>query len=252
MIFLFRMGNFLTMKLNIKKEADHEFFIEELNKPLKFQFTRNHQLIAEYKELRERLYKIDPRFVGFRIFTDNDAENYENDPDDQMLILHDNNRVYGGACLRISTPQHPVILDLEKDIIDQSGKGYFSLKDHIPHLELDRYSYTEFNRIVLDPELRGREITREMFKCVLDRCIEYKVRYMFGIGDAIRTRLYMQIYAGFNLIGHRYKDIDILMRPEYENIKMHLISGDMRGFHYSDNDPEAKTLLSPRDDFKFD
>ncbi len=240
------------MEPRIKQESPSEFFLENIKNPLKFQFTRNKDLIAEYKDLRERLYKIDPRFVGFRIFNNANAENYENDPDDQMLILHDGNRVYGGACLRISTPQHPVVLDLEEDILDPSGKNFFSLREHIPRLELDKYSYTEFNRIVIDPELRGGDITRKMFRSVLDRCIEYRVRYMFGIGDAIRTRLYMQIYAGFNLIGHRYKDIDISMRPEYENIKMHLISGDMKGFYSTPNDPGSKILLSPRNDFKFD
>ena len=51
-------------------------------------FTRDQDLIAEYRQLRMRLYGIDRRFVGFREFSDTAAENYE-DPDDQMLILHD-------------------------------------------------------------------------------------------------------------------------------------------------------------------
>src|SRR5436309_2377054 len=115
-------------------------------------FTRDPDLIGQYKLLRKELYAIDPRFVGFRLFNEIGAENYE-DPDDQMLILYNGNRCYGGACLRVSTPQHPVVLDLENDILPDTGKYYFSLRERFPEMELGQFAYAEFNRIVLHPSL---------------------------------------------------------------------------------------------------
>lgn len=190
-------------------------------------FTRDGELIAEYARLRQRLYKIDRRFVGFRIFNDAGAENYE-DPDDQMLILHDGQRCLGGACLRVSTPERPVILDLEQDILPPPGKFYFSLREHFPEMELDRHAYAEFNRIVIDPCLRKGEATRRIFQSVLERCVQLRVRYMFGIGDKVRTRLYRQIYRNLGFESHIRDDVNIPMREEYEGTRMHLLWGDMK------------------------
>lgn len=212
-------------------------------------FTRDRDLITEYRQLRRQLYHIDPRFVGFREFSDTAAENYE-DPDDQMLILHDDRHVYGGACLRIATPRHPVILDLEQDVLPAPGKFYFSLGEHFPELQLDRWAYAEFNRIVLHPSLRKGEATRRMFQAVLERCIRYRIRFLFGIGDRVRTRLYKQIYSncGLPAVPH---SIDIPMRAEYEGIKMYLIYGDMKKFHVTASDPDAISLLEPIEDYEF-
>ena len=138
-------------------------------------FTRDSRLITQYKQLRKRLYGIDRRFVGFREFADTAAENYE-DPDDQMLILHDDHHVYGGACLRISTPQHPIILNSEQDIMPPPGKFYFSLREHLPEMELGRYAYSEFVRIVIDPRLRKGLALKELYRAALERCVQYRVR----------------------------------------------------------------------------
>lgn len=214
-------------------------------------FTRDGDLIAKYRSLRKELYGIDPRFVGFRIFNQIGAENY-NDPDDQMLILNNGRNCYGGACLRVSTPNHPVILDLEQDIQPPQGKFYFSLKDHMPELELDRYAYAEFNRIVLDPRLRKGEATRQMFQAVLERCLDYRVRYLFGIGDRVRTRLYRQIYRNMGLDASIRDDVDIPMREEYEGVKMYLLWADLKDCHMALGGLDPRFLLEPFEDFEFE
>jgi hypothetical protein len=216
----------------------------------KMKFTRDRHLITQYRELREKLYGIDPRFVGFRIFNQLGAEFYE-DPDDQMLIIYDGDRCYGGACLRISTPKHPVILDLEQDIMPPSGKFYFSLREHMPEQELTHYAYAEFNRIVLDPCLRRGEATRGMFQAVLNRCLDYRVRYLFGIGDKVRTRLYRQIYRNMGLQPSIREDVDIPMREEYEGLKMYLLWADLKDLHTAAKNVGTSGLLEPPSKFEF-
>jgi len=223
-----------------------QFDTKVIDKLITMRFTRDKELIAGYKKLREDLYKIDPRFVGFRIFGEEQAENYE-DPDDHMLIMHDGERCYGGACLRISTPERPVVLDLEHDILAPPGKDRFSLREYFSKLDLGKYSYAEFDRIVVDPSLRSGDAARRIFHAVLERCIEYRVRYITGIGDKVRIRLYRQIYHSFGLDCVVPNDLDIPMRPEFEGKKLYLICWDTEKF-YSDN----TALLSPRSDFQFD
>ena len=86
-------------------------------------------------------------------------------PTIRCLFMHDDNRVYGGACLRISTPQHPIILNSEQDILPPAGKFYFSLREHLPEMELDKYAYSEFVRIVIDPCLRKGVAIKELYYC---------------------------------------------------------------------------------------
>lgn len=90
------------------------------------QFTRNKYLIRKYRLLREELCRNDEKLKGYRIMANymDDCE----DPDTQMLIIHNGNNVYGGAQIRISTPKKPVIFYLEQDVLPQEGQSYFSLK----------------------------------------------------------------------------------------------------------------------------
>ena len=47
---------------------------------------RDPALINQYKLLRMKLYGIDERFVGFRLFNSIGAEDYD-DPDNQMILI---------------------------------------------------------------------------------------------------------------------------------------------------------------------
>ena len=213
-------------------------------------FTRDKELIAEYKNLRKQLYGIDPHFVGFRALTDDYIENCEDD-DNQMLIIHDGKRVYGGASLRISTPKKPVMLYLEQDVAPPKGKFYFSLREDMPELELDKYACAEFDELVLHPSIRNGDHIKAVCQAVLDRCIDHRVRYMFGSGDKVRSRLYIRVYRSLSLKADIHKGLDIPLRPEHENIKRYVLFGDMKNFHAVPSDPDATSLLQPIEEYEF-
>jgi hypothetical protein len=213
------------------------------------QVTRDPALINQYRLLRKKLYGIDVRFVGFRIFNSIGAEDYD-DPDNQMILIANGNRCYGGMSLRISTPKQPVILDLENDILPHPGEYYFALRERLPELELYKYAYAECSRMALHPAIRTREATRRVLRTVIAQCKARRARYLFIIGDITRLRFYKQIGMSLGLPGHLVEHIDIPMRPEYEGIKMHLLCGDMKHFHVTPEDPEARCLLEPIDDYE--
>lgn len=209
--------------------------------------TNDPALINQYRLLRKKLYGIDERFVGFRLFNSIGAEDYD-DADNQMILITNGNRCYGGVSLRVSTPQQPVILDLENDILPHPGEYYFSLRERLPAMELDRYAYAECSRMTLHPSIRSREATRRLLKAVLEQCIAQRARYIFAISSMARLRFYKQIYASLGQDGYIPEGIDIPMRPEYEGLKMYLSCGDMQSFHITAEDQYAQSLLRPSGD----
>ncbi|MCX7098863.1 MAG: hypothetical protein NTV43_13255 [Methylococcales bacterium] len=193
-------------------------------------FTCDNELVTKYKILRKKLYRTDPKFIGFREFAYPGAEDYH-DPDNQMLIIHDDQNVYGGVSLRISTPNNPILLNLEKDILPSTGEKYFSLKARLPELRLNECAYAEFDNLVLCNTLRTGNYIRRLFQLLLKRCIDHRVHYMFGMGDNTRVRLYRQIYINLNVDGGIHRGIDVPMRTEYEDKKMYIVFGEITKFH---------------------
>jgi hypothetical protein len=224
--------------------------IDSKDIPYEMHFTRDKGFINQYKQLRQSLYDIDPKFVGFRIFSHTSTENYE-DPDNQMLILHNGKECYGGVCVRMSMPQRPVILEIEQDILPPSGKFCFSLRERFPELELNKYAYAEIGRFALRPDMCTNSIIKEMHLSTMQRCLDYRVRYFFTLSDKVRTRLYKRIYANAGVLCTIRHDLDIPMRPEYEGLKMHLLVGDMKKLYVVPSDSNADHLFEPFSDFEF-
>lgn len=209
---------------------------------LEFSFTRDKLLLSKYKELKETLSAKDRRLIGFREL--NEAlPLIPSDSNDLMLIIHNENTVYGGACLRISTPDYPVILNLEQDILPTPGKFYFSIKESCPHLALDRYAYSEFDEIILHPSLRGGKYVRMIFKMMLEYCAKEEVRYMFAVSDNVRARLYSQVWNSLGINISVADCIDIPLKPEHENLKRRLLYGDMIKFFSSETTISGQPIV---------
>jgi hypothetical protein len=217
--------------------------------PLTMRFTRNKGLLQQLKTLRESLYGIDERFVGFRIFQDDETSEPEEDAADQIVVVHDDaGKVYGGACLRVATPEHPIMMCSELDVLPAEGKFYYSFREDLPHLELDKYAYAEAVRFVIEPSLRTGVVGQAMRLMIAERCIKHRIRYVFCVGDRGRARFYKQVCRTYGE-GHFW---DIAMREEFEGVAMQLICGDCRPFWQTPEDPEAMSLLSPNIHFEFD
>ncbi len=192
--------------------------------------TRNREHLEQFKSLLRDLYVSDERMAGFRDDPLTNDEHYS-DPDNHTILVIQNNRIVGGACLRISSPEYPIILHLETDILPLGGKFYFSLREHFPMLELDQYVYAECNDIALHPDFRNGEILRSLLGAVAEYCNKYHVRYLFGLSTAARLRTYKSIFAS---LGESHSTIchqlDIPMKQKYEGQKMHLLCGESKSF----------------------
>ncbi len=196
------------------------------NESIKYIFTDDKKLIQKYIELRENLYKNDPSFKGFRFFDYKEAEDYTK-PHVQMLLMFINDRCIGGGCLTISTPEQRVLLPLEEDIGNDTNNKSF-LQSKFPELKLENERYCEFNRVVVDPEFRDGDCTIQMFHHVIPEAISKSVKYMYGIGDIFRTRLYKKIcISEFSMYPTIYNKILIPEKSDYENTKMFIMMGSL-------------------------
>lgn len=212
--------------------------------------TRDPSLVAQYKALQKKLRKVDERFVGFRIPSAALQDDYE-DPNDQFLLLNDGINVQGGISMRVSTPKNPVILNLEQEIPLPDGKFFFSLRESLPEMELNRYAHAEFDDLVLHPSFRTKENLKMILQAGLEYCIDYRIRYMFSVADMVRARLYSHIYSSFNIEYKVLDAIDIPVCPEHESRKRYILYADTRNFHTVPSDPEASNLLNPIENYIF-
>ncbi len=211
---------------------------------LKLGFTHDRSMLRKYRDFREALYEKDSRFVGFRIVGDDESGDGD-DPDDQMLILERDGECYGGLCLRVSTPQRRVVLHLEHDILPSSGKERFFLHEQFPEYELDKCAYAELGRTVIHPSLRSPALLKRIFKEAMERCMSYRVSYLFGMGDRARTRIYKQIHSNFGVHVTIPENFDIPMREEFEGVKMYLLCGDMKHLVSATSNAAAQTPAKP-------
>lgn len=191
------------------------------NDELTFIFTRDKKLLKQYVELRQYLYKHDPFFKGFRFFDYLEEEDYNKPQIQTLLILHEN-RCVGGGCLTVSTPQARILLSLEEDLGSSAEKGSF-LQKTFPELQLEQEKYCEFGRIAVHPDYRRGDCTKTMFCHVVREARAQSVRYMFGMGDALRLRLYKKICMNeFGMKSTTYSNIKLPEKSDYEGVRMYI------------------------------
>lgn len=193
---------------------------------VRYSFTSDLNLINDYWEIRRKLYYADTRSVGFRIFTDgfiSDSFLRESD----VLVVRRGNECLGGACLTISYPEAPTILPLESDIIPAPGDKIYSLRTHFPQYDLENEAYGEFSRMAVVPGFRDRTYSKEIFRNIIQRSLDSNMRYIFGMADERRARLYKQIskFLGFTMYIH--SNISLPAKSDYENVQMYIISSDL-------------------------
>ena len=199
------------------------------NSTITFEFTKDTMLIEQYSKLRSELYEKDNKFKGFRIFSHLEQEIY-NDPNIDMLVAMDKNQCIGGAQLTICKTDAEILLPLEQDIIVNNQTKF--LKNNFPAMNLNHCNYGEFNRIVLRPEYRSGYYVKQIFGKILEKSLEYNVKYLFGMGDIVRARLYRRLYKAFNLDVVIYNDIQVPNKLDYEGLRMYLMSMDITRAKY--------------------
>ena len=190
--------------------------------------TKKREYIDQFKVLLKDLYASDPRMKGFREDSTTDDLHYK-DPDNHVLLALHGDKVIGGICVRISTPEFPVRLDLENDILPENGQSEFHLQDLFPNLDLKNYAYAECNRVVLHPDYRDGELLKRLLIAPRDLCERYHVRYIFAFSDLVRLRTYRRAFKSMDE-EVEICDADFSLRYNPEGLKMRMLYGEFRAF----------------------
>jgi hypothetical protein len=116
--------------------------------PFQYIETDNAALLAQYVELRRRVY-----FNEYSYLTAEFGLEDETDRVSRIVLAVRGNLVAGGARLTISTPECPRRMPLEER---------FNLRscEFLKHLDLDRKPYAEISRMAVGPDCaRGFEVS---------------------------------------------------------------------------------------------
>lgn len=191
--------------------------------------TKKREYIDQFKVLLRELYASDSRMKGFREDPMADELHY-NDPDNHVLLALQGDRVIGGICVRISTPEFPIKLDMENDILPLEGKTEFVLGDLFPQLDLKNYAYAECNRVVLHPDYRDGRVLNSLVAALANLCERYHVRYLFAFSDLVRLRTYRRAIKTVGEDAHICDDLKLSLKYDPDGLKMYMIYGEFRSF----------------------
>ncbi len=191
--------------------------------------TKKREYLDQFKILLRELYTSDSRMKGFCEDPDTDNSHYS-DPDNHVVLAIKGERVIGGICIRISTPEYPIRLDMEDDILPLVGKESFSIQDLFPQLDLANYAYAECNRIVLHPDFRDGDLLDDLVASLVGLCDRYHVRHLFAISDLVRLRSYRKAIRKVGEDAHICSNLNLSMRQDFDGLKIQMIYGEFSAF----------------------
>jgi hypothetical protein len=105
--------------------------------PIQFFLSQNHALVAQYCDLRNRVYRRHYPHLS-EDFGREEAMDHHSD-----IVVGYDGRVVAGGRITIARPERPQLMPME-----EAG---FRLAEAVPQFRLNRESYAEFSRVAVDP-----------------------------------------------------------------------------------------------------
>lgn len=170
---------------------------------LTFEFTRDPGLLHQYYRIRKDEYNAVYGTVDYP------AEETETDRAGHIMVVRQGNFCVGGARLNIKTPRKSGLLPMEID--------GFRIADHFPELRHPQASYCQVAGFSLLPEFRGLEVTNNMGRRIVNKCLAMNVTRLFAVCPILNARLYKKNFVAIGL-----KDPQIFYNielPYYSELK---------------------------------
>lgn len=197
---------------------------------LRFEFTRDETAITRFIDLRQKLYAVDPRFIGFREFHRETIESYTYPHHHTLLMYNHGECIGGGRLTLIKKGEDMPYLPLEQDFMDNiNSPPPFRLRDIMPECDFKNYHHVEASRMLVHPDYRHKtECIVKMFTLLFREALDLGAGYFFAMSDLARLRLYKKIATvQFNNIAKIVK-VPLPDKPEFEGLRMHILVWDIR------------------------
>lgn len=192
-----------------------------------FEFTRDPSLLHQFCEL----YETECRVVSLPTYYA--AENDYNQKG-HILVVRQGKLCVGGARLSVKTPRQPNALPLEIN--------GFKLSDHFPELEQKQMRYGELSRLVIMPDFRKGDLTREIFRHMYRKSLALDLDMVFAAAPLINVRAYRNQCLAIGLTHPKvHTDIEVPPYPTHEDVKDYLFSVVV------EKSPTARKTILPQD-----
>jgi hypothetical protein len=143
--------------------------------PIQFFLTRDSALLAQYFELRNRIYRRHYPHLAADFGREEQADRHSH-----IVVGYDSHVVAGGR-MTISRPGRFRLLPME-----EAG---FRLAAALPRFRLDREPYAEFSRVAVDPDYAsGRSCSLGLIQALADTTAQSGVDLVFSICPAPQVR----------------------------------------------------------------
>ncbi len=188
--------------------------------------TKKREHVDQFKALLRNLYESDERMRGFKENPSMDDQHYS-DPDNHVILAFDEGRVIGGLRMRISTPEYPLVLDMENEIVCPFGKERLHLQDLFPELDLQNYAYAEVSCVATEPEYRNGEVLQSLLSGMLDLVAKYHVRHVFAYSDLLRLRSYKKVMKTLGEEVHVCMKLPpLILKYHVEGLRMYMMQAE--------------------------
>lgn len=190
------------------------------DKHLKFEFTRDPDLLQQYANLVIQYYKKDLNLD----LTENNLSNEIThcSQNEYIYIVRDNKRVIGGTKLTFCQPNLNQRLPMEED--------NFSVQGYLP-AEFNHSFYGEIGRLVIDPSYRGKDILHNMVKSLMLFSLSHNCGYLFVLAPRLNAVLYNRICKQLKTPSKVHKDASLPDKQMYRDLQIKLLSCDLKPMH---------------------
>jgi len=182
--------------------------LKKKHEDIVFEFTRDPALLHQYFELCQTECRMVQQFIP--------AEE-EYNRIGNIMVVRKGNFCLGGARLSSRTPRKTKSLPMEIE--------GFSLNKQFLDLESKQLNYGELSRLVLLPEFRTGDITRQMFFHLYRKSVALGLSFVFAAAPKLNVRTYRQHFLAIGLKETKiYYDIVIPPYPGFQEVKDYLFS----------------------------
>jgi len=164
---------------------------------LTFEFTRDPGLLHQYYRVRADEYNAVYGTLDYP------KDETECDRSGHIMVVRRGNFCVGGARLNIKSPRKPDLLPMEID--------NFRIENYFSQLMNKQASYCQLSGFSLLEEFRGGDITRQVGKRIVGKCLAANINMLFAVCPILNARLYQKIF-----ITKIHYDIEL---PVYHELK---------------------------------
>lgn len=161
--------------------ARDEFNMNDQASIIKYEFTKDEDLLEQYYKLRGKMYAIELGLDDFPCVKD------EYDDDSDILVIREGSKVLGGV--RIT------MVNEGERLMPMESEDY-KINDLIPELGLNDVTYGEFSRLAILPEYR-KENLETIIGMIGNMGRKHNAKYLFAIAPLAQARMYRMYRKNF-------------------------------------------------------